>query len=848
MTYHNKIIDDFLVNDDMHALCFNGLASIESFNDGSFIVAWSCEHNGISLIYYQKYFADGMPDGPNQIALNNCLRAGQSSPSVTTFKDGSFIIVWQEWDFNSRNIYFQRFNSSGIRFGTSVLVNNDIENNQESPSIASDSLGNFVIVWSNSRAIYYQQYDYSGNTINSNIRVNDSGGYHTDPQITNCGNENFVVIWNDQQSGNVYFQHYDINMNKIATNIIVNEENVTGFTPHPGIASDNKGNFTIVWNDNRNGLLDVYAQRYNYNGEVIGSNFMVNDSSDGAKYMPSITSDKKGNMIIAWGDNRNGNQDIYCQIFDSSGSRIGENLLVGYDENELDQLIPAIAAGVNNDFIIVWQELFRVSGLFCCNIYGQRINLNENLIGSKFRVSDNLGSDGQYVPTISTNNKGNSVISWFDYRNGKSDIYLQRFNSSLIPLDTNILVNDDTSSNDQKYSSVAIDNDDNIIIVWEDYRIGPNIYFQRYDNSGNKIGENTLVSEGTEYSQKPSIAVDDSGNFVIVWYGRASGSFNIYYQKYNKNGQKHGELIQVNEINDVNYDTQYSIVTDKKGNIVIVWEDNHHIYYQRFDNIGNRIGENTKVNDISSGMKRKPDIAIDNSGNFIIVWEDFRNGEPDIYYQYYNNLGIPIGPNNMANESNDNKDYDPDVSCDTDGNFVIIWSSVIDYYQGIANIFGRCFNSNNEVLDSAFCINNSYSDSNYCQSPSVVLSDGKIYSTWQENRQIERYYDIYANVFEFTSYSRINNAIEYEYTLCRNYPNPFNSMTTFKYQLPSNSEIKLCVYDIYGRYLSTLFQGKQKSGIHYYQWDASNLPSGVYFYRIQVDNKYQQVRKCILLK
>jgi len=108
MTYHNKVIDDFVVNDDMHALCFNGLAATASFNDGSFIVTWSCSHNGYKLIYYQKYYSDGTPDGQNQIVFNDCSKAQQSSPSVTTLKDGSFIIVWHEWDFNSRNIYFQR--------------------------------------------------------------------------------------------------------------------------------------------------------------------------------------------------------------------------------------------------------------------------------------------------------------------------------------------------------------------------------------------------------------------------------------------------------------------------------------------------------------------------------------------------------------------------------------------------------------------------------------------------------------------------------------------------------------------------------------------------------------------
>ena len=84
-------------------------------------------------------------------------------------------------------------------------------------------------------------------------------------------------------------------------------------------------------------------------------------------------------------------------------------------------------------------------------------------------------------------------------------------------------------------------------------------------------------------------------------------------------------------------------------------------------------------------------------------------------------------------------------------------------------------------------------------------------------------------------------------TLDQNYPNPFNPMTVIGYQLPEQSDVRLEVFDITGRQVALLVDGTQSAGTHSAEFDASNLASGVYMYRLTA-NQQVQVRMMTLMK
>ncbi len=86
-----------------------------------------------------------------------------------------------------------------------------------------------------------------------------------------------------------------------------------------------------------------------------------------------------------------------------------------------------------------------------------------------------------------------------------------------------------------------------------------------------------------------------------------------------------------------------------------------------------------------------------------------------------------------------------------------------------------------------------------------------------------------------------------QYTLDQNYPNPFNPTTTIRFGIPKESNVKLKVYNSIGQEITTLVNEALKPGFHLVNFNASNIASGVYFYRIEADN-FIEVKKLVLLK
>ncbi len=85
------------------------------------------------------------------------------------------------------------------------------------------------------------------------------------------------------------------------------------------------------------------------------------------------------------------------------------------------------------------------------------------------------------------------------------------------------------------------------------------------------------------------------------------------------------------------------------------------------------------------------------------------------------------------------------------------------------------------------------------------------------------------------------------FALYQNYPNPFNPTTTITYDLPLRANVKLVVYNVLGQKIAILVDEVQEPGRYNVTFDASNLPSGVYFYRLEAD-KFVQTKKMLLVK
>ena len=84
-------------------------------------------------------------------------------------------------------------------------------------------------------------------------------------------------------------------------------------------------------------------------------------------------------------------------------------------------------------------------------------------------------------------------------------------------------------------------------------------------------------------------------------------------------------------------------------------------------------------------------------------------------------------------------------------------------------------------------------------------------------------------------------------SLSQNYPNPFNSSTIIRYALPEAGRVNLEVYNLLGQKVATLVDEVQQAGYYFYTWNMTDLPSGVYFYRLKTGD-FEKRRKMLIIK
>jgi hypothetical protein len=111
-------------------------------------------------------------------------------------------------------------------------------------------------------------------------------------------------------------------------------------------------------------------------------------------------------------------------------------------------------------------------------------------------------------------------------------------------------------------------------------------------------------------------------------------------------------------------------------------------------------------------------------------------------------------------------------------------------------------------------------------------------------------FDISDDVFTIepvTIVELLESTIPDNFELKQNFPNPFNAITTIYYGLPNESSAEILIFDILGKTVMRFSKGKQPAGYHSVKFDATALPSGIYFYIIQAGS-FVETKKMVLMK
>ena len=104
-------------------------------------------------------------------------------------------------------------------------------------------------------------------------------------------------------------------------------------------------------------------------------------------------------------------------------------------------------------------------------------------------------------------------------------------------------------------------------------------------------------------------------------------------------------------------------------------------------------------------------------------------------------------------------------------------------------------------------------------------------------------YQDYINVDQLVNIDN-NEMVVTNYKLFQNYPNPFNHTTKIKYSLAKTTYVDLKMYNSSGKIVKVIIDGEQLSGYHQVEWDAADMPRGIYFYKI-ITREFVDVKKCI---
>jgi len=374
----NSIGDCFKVNTD------NGdkvqyYSEIFTDDSGTFRIVWEDLRYGLNEdIFAQAYLSDGSPVDDNFKVNDDLASENQKLPSMALDSSGNLIYVWVDFRFGEEAIFAQRFSGDGTAIGSNFKVNDDttIYNYISGPSVATSPDGSFVISWTDGRSgycldIYAQRYSANGTPSGNNFLVSYLGYcHHLNSAVVCKTNGDFIITWNDEDEGgfdiksksnlhctdylatksnnknkgtapDVYAQIYLSDGTAVGENFMVNEDIINTYQKNPTIAVDVMGNFTIVWQDDRNDPWHIYAQRFQSDGTPLGSNFTVEDYLYLYNQIyPSITTDQMGNFSVAWQDFRNDNYDIFCRRFLSDGTPIESSFQVNSNTGTSHQSYP----------------------------------------------------------------------------------------------------------------------------------------------------------------------------------------------------------------------------------------------------------------------------------------------------------------------------------------------------------------------------------------------------------------------------------------------------------------------------------------------------------------------------
>ncbi|MBN1800134.1 MAG: hypothetical protein JW891_01425, partial [Candidatus Lokiarchaeota archaeon] len=352
----------------------------------------------------------------------------------------------------------------------------------------------------------------------------------------------------------------------------------------PSIVSDGEGGAIIAWGDYRNYNYDIYAQRINANGDIQWTpNGVPVCTVAGNQYIgEKIVSDGTGGAILTWYESTN--YDVYAQKIDSNGMILwnvnGTAICTASNSQRYPDLISDGAGGA----IIAWQD--DRSASYEWDIYAQKIDSNGTTLWNSNGLAISNAADAQFDVSVVSDGGGGAIIAWYDNRflspDSYYDIYAQRVDTSGTIRWTTNGVAITTATRAQWLSSMVSDGSGGALLAWHDYRspITDNldIYVQKVNSNGvSQWTSNGLaVCTETSYQNYPSIINDGNGGAFVAWTDKRNGESEVYAQQISASGTTQWTTngrLLANDSSRAQMSVQ--LLSDDHGGAIVTWLDAH---------------------------------------------------------------------------------------------------------------------------------------------------------------------------------------------------------------------------------------------------------------------------------
>lgn len=409
-------------------------------------------------------------------------------------------------------------------------------------------------------------------------------------------------------------------------------------------------------------------------------------------------------------------------------------------------------------------------------------------------------------------------------------------------------------NNDDEAHAIICDDSSNVYITGFITNFGTYYYTIKYNSSGVYQWGKTFGGTGNGDNKAYAITIDRRSNIYITGYiSDTETGFDYATIKYNQNGTQQWARIYNGPANSD--DKAYAITIDRMGAIYVTgYASNTGSSFDyatiKYDSSGTAIWtalydgtghSEDKAFAITVDSLNNPYVTGTSRHNTATGTEDFAtikysssNGSQLWAARYSSPLNGPSIPNSITIPKNNSYVFVTGSSWSDSTKKMDIATVKYNILTG-DSVQQRRINGSGSGDDAGIMVTSD--------------STGNIFVVGYESI-INHGFDIAAVKFEsgdLISVKKISSEVPVNFILHQNYPNPFNPDTKISFDLPKSAIVKLVIYDMTGREVSTIINGYMRFGSYEVEYKPVNLSSGVYFYKLSTDD-FSSVKKMILLK